>query len=113
MHEIDAPHSYPFVAEHDGAVVGYVCLAVLFEESQILDIAVAPDQRGSGLARLLMEHAISLALEKGAEVMALEVRETNVAAIALYEKLGFKRVGVRLKYYEGRDDAVLMEHKLN
>jgi ribosomal-protein-alanine N-acetyltransferase len=112
LHEISAPHSYPFVAEYDGHIAGYVCMTSLFEEAQILDIAVDPVQRCRGLARLLMEHAISLALEKGAEVMALEVRETNLAAITLYEKLGFKQVGVRPKYYEGRDDAVLMEKRL-
>lgn len=108
-HEIGAPHSFPFVAECGGVIFGYVCLMSLFEEAQILDIAVAPEQRGRGVAQLLMVHAINIAREKEAELLALEVRSSNVAAIALYEKLGFVRTGVRQKYYEGRDDAVLME----
>jgi len=112
LHEIAAPHSYPFVAECTGAVAGYVCLTALFEEAQILDIAVAPESRGRGVAGLLMEYACLLAREKGAEYMALEVRDSNSAAIALYEKIGFVRVGCRSRYYEGRDDAVLMEKKL-
>lgn len=111
-HEIAAPHSYPYVVECGGVVAGFVCLTALFEEAQILDIAVAPDMRGRGIARLLMECAIGLAIDKGAEQLALEVRSTNRAAISLYERLGFVRTGCRLKYYEGKDDAVLMEKKL-
>ena len=113
LHEIAAPHSYPFAAVCSGVVAGYVCLTALFEEAQILDIAVAPDRRGKGVALALMEAAVALALEKGAEILALEVRSTNLAAIALYEGLGFRRCGTRLKYYEGCDDAVLMEKVLH
>jgi [ribosomal protein S18]-alanine N-acetyltransferase len=109
LHEIAAPHSYPFVAECNGMLAGYVCVTSLFEEAQILNIAVDPAIRGRGIARVLLERAFSLAREKGAEVMALEVRASNVAAITLYEQCGFTRTGLRQKYYEGKDDAVLME----
>jgi ribosomal-protein-alanine N-acetyltransferase len=112
QHEIAAPHSFPFVAECGGIVAGYVCLMSLFEEAQILDIAVAPEQRGSGIARMLMDHAISVARENDAEALALEVRASNIAAITLYGLCGFVRTGLRLKYYEGIDDAVLMEKRL-
>ena len=111
-HEITAPHSFPSVAEYNGMVVGYVCLMSLFEEAQILDIAVGPEQRGRGIAQLLMDHAVAVAREKEAELLALEVRASNRVAIALYERCGFVRTGIRLNYYEGRDDAVLMEMSL-
>jgi len=111
-HEISAPHSFPYVVEINGVVAGYVCLMSLFEEAQILDVAVAPEQRGRGIARLLMDHAVAVAMEKDAELLALEVRSSNVAAITLYERCGFVRTGVRQKYYEGKDDAVLMEMDL-
>ena len=111
-HEMSARHSFPFVAECNGDIVGYVCLMSLFEEAQILDIAVAPEQRGRGVARLLMYHAIMVAREKKAELLALEVRSTNSSAITLYERCGFVRTGIRSKYYEGVDDAVLMELNL-
>ena len=112
LHEIAAPHSYPLVALLDGRLAGYVCLMSLFEEAQILNIAVAADHRGRGVALALMEVATALALEKGAETLALEVRSTNRAAIALYERLGFRRCGIRASYYEGTDDAVLMKKVL-
>ena len=111
-HEITSPHSFPSVSDCNGTVVGYVCLMSLFEEAQILDIAVAPKQRGKGIARLLMDHAAAVALEKGAELLALEVRASNISAITLYERCGFVRTGIRSKYYEGKDDAVLMEKRL-
>lgn len=111
-HEIDSPHSFPMVALLAGEVVGYCCLMLLFEEAQILDIAVAPGLRGMGIAMALMAAAIEVAVAKGAELLALEVRSTNISAIALYERLGFIRTGVRAKYYEGIDDAVLMEKVL-
>ena len=109
QHEIAAPHSFPFIAEYNGILAGYVCLMSLFEEAQILDIAVAPEQRGNGVARKLLDYAIKLAREKDAEVLALEVRASNFAAINLYERCGFVRSGLRCKYYEGMEDAVLME----
>jgi len=111
-HELSAPYSFPFVAESNGTIVGYVCLMSLFEDAQILDIVVAPEQRGRGVARMLMDQAISVALEKDAEVLALEVRASNIAAITFYERCGFVRTGIRSKYYEGVDDAVLMEMSL-
>jgi len=112
LHELAAPHAFPCVASEDGAIVGYVCLMSLFEEAQILDIAVDPQQRGRGIARMLMEHAFTAARGLGAEFMALEVRASNCAAITLYERLGFSRTGVRAGYYEGKEDAVLMEKSL-
>ncbi len=112
LHEIDARHSFPMAAVHDDKIIGYVVLMSLFEEAQILDVAVAPDQRGRGVARRLMERAIQVAMGQGAEALALEVRASNTAAITLYERLGFVRTGTRRGYYEGTEDAVLMELSL-
>jgi ribosomal-protein-alanine N-acetyltransferase len=107
--EMAARFSLPFVADEEGRVVGYVCLMSLFEEAQILNVAVSPDQRGRGIARMMLEEAFRQAREKGAEIMALEVRASNHAALSLYTQLGFKRVGVRNGYYDGCEDAILME----
>lgn len=110
--EIYSHTSFPCVAVLDEMVVGYVCLMSLFEEAQILNIAVAPQQRGRGVARMLLELAVSTARERGAEVLVLEVRESNAAAIRLYEEFGFVRYFVRKGYYEGKEDALLMEKLL-
>lgn len=110
--EITARHSFPYVAEVHGSVVGYVCAMSLFEDAQILNIAVSPGLRGCGIAGVLLEYAIKVVSEHGAEVLALEVRSGNTAAIDLYDRFGFVRTGIRLKYYEGVDDAILMEKTL-
>lgn len=110
--ELAGRYSFPFVAEYDGKLVGYVCLMSLFEEAQILDIAVAPERRGLGIALALMEHACTVAREKRAEVLALEVRASSAPAIGLYQRMGFQRVGVRSAYYEASEDAILMEKNL-
>ena len=110
--EIAGTCSWPFVAVAGGRVIGYVCVMSLFVEAQILNVAVQVSHRGRGIARLLLELAFRVALEKGAEKMALEVRASNVTAISLYQKLGFVRVGIRTGYYESVEDAVLMEKPL-
>jgi ribosomal-protein-alanine N-acetyltransferase len=107
--EMAARYSWPFVAVEENCVIGYVCVMSLFEEAQILNVAVSPSRRGRGVARMLLKQAFSLALEKGAELMSLEVRASNSAAIALYEQLGFKQVGIRARYYDSVEDAILMD----
>lgn len=110
--ELAARYSWPLTAVEEGIVVGYLCLMSLFEEAQILNVAVSPSHRGKGVARMLLEHAFRLALEQGAEIVALEVRASNSAAISLYRRLGFARVGIRAGYYDSVEDAVLMEKSL-
>lgn len=110
--ELSGKHSFPFVAVCEGRVAGYVCLMSLFEEAQILDIAVSPEQRGRGIARLLMERACAVAREHNAEVLSLEVRASSAPAISLYQGSGFKQVGIRTNYYDNCEDAILMEKNL-
>lgn len=112
LNEITASYSWPFVVVMGEVVVGYLCLMCLFEEAQILNIAVGPDFRGRGIARVMLNRAFLLALEQGAEFMALEVRSSNSAAISLYEQLGFKKTGIRVRYYEHTEDAILMEKSI-
>lgn len=112
LHEIHSPLSFPYVAVLDGTIAGYVCLMSLFEEAQIMNIAVALQQRGQGVAGMLLEQAVITAREQGAQLLILEVRVSNAAAIRLYERFGFVRFSVRKAYYENNEDALLMEKAL-
>lgn len=112
LHEIDTPHSFPFAAVMDEVITGYLILHVLFETAEILNVTVAPEQRGQGIAKLLLQHAEETARQKGAVNIFLEVRASNYAALTLYEKTGFVRSGIRKNYYEGTEDAVLMQKEL-
>lgn len=98
-----------FVAEADGKIIGYCGLILTPPEGDITNICVAEEYRRQGGAVLLMEAVTAQAREHGINTIHLEVRESNIAARALYEKLGFQQDGLRPHYYEQpAEDAVLM-----
>ncbi len=108
-HELDTRHAMPLVAvAGDGTVVGYLCVTLLFDEAEILDVAVLTKLRGCGVGRLLLERTIELCRVNGVKDIHLEVRCSNLAAISLYERFGFARTGERRRYYENGEDAILM-----
>jgi [ribosomal protein S18]-alanine N-acetyltransferase len=81
-------------------------------ESQVAEFAVHPGHRGKGWGRRLMEDFLEEALRRKASVATLEVRAGNAAARALYGSMGFTQTGVRPRYYESREDALLMQKNI-
>jgi len=109
--EMASPHGYPAVAvTAAGAVVGYLCLKQVLDEAEILDVAVRSAQRARGIGRLLVEGALAGSRGRGASFLSLEVRAGNQQAIGLYQRLGFRGVGRRKRYYDDGEDAILMEY---
>jgi ribosomal-protein-alanine N-acetyltransferase len=103
---------YPgWVVEQDGKVQAYLLAMHVLDECHILNIAVAPSARKQGLAKYLLQYLIVQWLQQGVLLIFLEVRKTNLAAIRLYECLGFKQKGERKGYYPTetgeREDALL------
>ena len=94
--------------EELGEIVGYACGTSLFEDSELLRIAVLPEKRKGGLGTELLLALIAEAKEKGAEKMFLEVREGNTPALKLYEKHGFTPIRVRKNYYADGENGVEM-----
>ena len=94
-------------AVEDGVTVGYVGCQIVLDEGYITNIAVLPAFRRRGIAERLLGALLERA--EGLSFVTLEVRESNRPAAALYEKMGFSRVGVRKGFYtEPTEDAVLM-----
>lgn len=92
-----------------GAVAGYICYWVVFEELRLMNLAVDPSARRRGIASALLRYALADARECGARRGVLEVRASNVAARALYERAGFRQIAVRAAYYTNPvEDAVIM-----
>ncbi len=110
--ELASERSSCVVAEQDGCAVGYLCLTVLLDEAEILNVAVDPARQRSGIGNCLLQYACDEALRRGAVVLRLEVRATSSPAIALYQRWGFRQTGLRKGYYEDRIDAVLMDKPL-
>jgi [ribosomal protein S18]-alanine N-acetyltransferase len=91
---------------------GYCVFHVVANEMHVMNLTVAPDGRGLGLGRFLLGVAKDLAARRGAREAFLEVRESNLAARALYRSAGFKEVGRRPGYYNRpREDALLLRHE--
>ena len=100
-----------WVLECDGKMIGYALLMMIMDEAHLLNLSVTKQLQKQGLGRFLLEHMLTVAKNHQATNMFLEVRPSNVSAIALYEKLGFSEMAVRRGYYpsdNGREDAVLM-----
>jgi ribosomal-protein-alanine N-acetyltransferase len=101
---------YVAVAECDGEKAGYGEIRMIAGEAQVYNIAIAPEFRRRGIGEALLRHMIDKAEQDSCTLVTLEVRSSNQAAMALYEKLGFREVGRRKGYYsKGREDAVLMD----
>jgi ribosomal-protein-alanine N-acetyltransferase len=96
------------------AVLGMAILRAAAGEAEILTIAVAPEWRGCGLARRLMDHALDRAAGLGAGRCFLEVDAGNLPATTLYRRLGFEEAGRRKGYYarEGGGDALVLARPL-
>jgi ribosomal-protein-alanine N-acetyltransferase len=97
------------VATSGEPIVGFVGIWLTLAEAHIVTIAVRESHRGRGIGELLLIAAIALATLNDQDIVTLEVRASNQAAQALYEKYGFKRVGVRHRYYsDNHEDALIM-----
>ena len=104
------------VAEIDFLLVGYGVLSAGAGEAHLLNLCVAENVRCRGIGRRLLVDVLARAREAGASVVFLEARPTNVAAIRLYQALGFVQIGVRRGYYQavgGREDAIVLRLTLN
>ncbi|MES2637057.1 MAG: ribosomal protein S18-alanine N-acetyltransferase [Pseudomonadota bacterium] len=100
-----------WVLEANQHMIGYALLMMILDEAHLLNLSVAKDQQKQGLGQYLLEHMLQIAKNHKASNIFLEVRPSNISAIALYEKLGFCEMAVRRNYYpayDGREDAVLM-----
>lgn len=102
-----------YLAEENGVPVSYCLAASVLDEAELLRIAVLPDYRRRGIADRLMKLLLSEWRESGIRQAFLEVRESNTAAVALYEKNGFRPVCIRKKYYDNGENAIVYTCELS
>jgi ribosomal-protein-alanine N-acetyltransferase len=107
--ELKSPRSFARVTRLDGVITGYIIAWMIYDEIHILNIAVHPDFRKMGIGEHMMRHCLDHFLAKGAKHAILEVRRGNTGAKRLYEKLGFRSIGIRRGYYvDTGEDAIVM-----
>jgi ribosomal-protein-alanine N-acetyltransferase len=93
-------------------LLAYCACWVIFDELHINSLAVAPDVRRRGYARRLLDHVFQDVVSEGVTSATLEVRRSNIAALTLYDRLGFQVEGVRANYYQNpREDALVLWHR--
>ena len=107
--ELENPLSVWLVAVDGGQLIGYVGSQTVLGETDMMNLAVAPEARRQGTGRALVLALVDALTEKGSHSLMLEVRVSNAPARKLYESLGFSQVGRRPKYYVNpREDALIL-----
>ena len=108
LDQVASGRRYYLVARAGRAVVGYGGLMFVTDEAHITNIAVHPDRRREGIATRLLGELARTAIDRGCQAWTLEVRASSHGAQALYRAFGFVPAGIRARYYEGKEDAIVM-----
>jgi [ribosomal protein S18]-alanine N-acetyltransferase len=116
--ELESPHSHRLCArtnnEKGSVVAGYIIFWLVADEIHLHDLAVGLPYKGQGIALKLMEEMTEIARRNKVRAMTLEVRESNIEAIKLYQKCGFVVKGIRPLYYlDTREDGLIMWADVN
>ena len=114
--ELDNACAAFLVAEdgETGAVLGYAGLLAMMDEGYITNVAVFPEYRRCGIAAKIIEVFMNFARGNQLSFLTLEVRPSNEAAIALYQRFGFEEVGRRRNYYDlPKEDALILTRYFN
>ena len=105
----DPDPGLPPVDQRPELVIGFLGVWMLPDEAHIVTVAVRESHRREGIGELLLIAAVEQAREKGQDILTLECRVGNGAALALYDKYGFQQVGLRPRYYsDNHEDAYVL-----
>ena len=109
-------HYFNWIIIDNKKIAGFITIKNNIDHWEIMQIVIDKNYQRKGLATQLLQYIIKKAQKSSVEKIQLEVRRSNISAIALYHKCGFHEVGVRKKYYSDGEDAVLMDlayHRFN
>lgn len=111
--ELENNNSQYIVAKLGENIVGFAGIIDTLDQMEITNIVVRKDMRHKGIGNTLLNELIKISIKNNKNTIFLEVNSNNLFAIKLYEKNGFKKVGLRKNYYNNTDDAILMNLKIN
>lgn len=106
--ELENKNTTYIIAKEKNEVVGFAGISVILDEATLNNIVVKKSCRGRGIGGEMLETLIDLCSDMNLKTFTLEVNVENTPAIKLYEKFGFKNLGIRKKYYNNTTDAYIM-----
>jgi [ribosomal protein S18]-alanine N-acetyltransferase len=113
--ELQNPFSYSFTLkkriDSRARAIGFLCFRIVGQESEILALVIHPQFRQKGLGKQLMRFYIDYCSRRGVKAFYLETDASNQAAIRLYRSFSYDPIGRRPKYYQGKEDALLMARR--
>ena len=104
-----------WLLESEGNIMGHGIISAAVGEAHLLNICVAKAYQRQGLGRIILRYLLDRSRELGASIIFLEVRESNLSALALYQSEGYEQIGLRKNYYPsaaGREHAIVMSLQL-
>ncbi len=114
--ELQKPFSQVLVLtddETDSVLIGYAVFWRVGDEVHLLNVGVALEHRGQGFGKLLVRRVLAFASRENAKKIWLEVRKSNLAAVGLYQGLGFAICQIRKQFYSNGEDAYVLEHRVD
>ena len=111
LRDLDNEIAYNYVLEHNDVIIGYYGFWVMFDNIDITKVSIRKELQGKGLSNILMEDFFSRIKNLDIKTITLEVRVSNVSAIGLYKKYGFKNISLRKNYY-GNEDAYIYQKEV-
>ncbi len=112
MAELRGKNSRYIVGELDGKIIANAGVEIFMDEAEMTTFAVSPEFQGRGFGKKLLEEIIHVAKKFGATSMILEVRCSNIPALHIYQKFGFRKIGRIKNYYGDGEDALTMGGKI-
>lgn len=106
--ELSSPFSNYFVAKQNNQIVGFAGIKFILDEAELMNIVTKKSERNKKIATQLLNYLIEFCKSNKKNLINLEVNAKNSIAINFYKKYNFKQIGLRKKYYNNVDDAILM-----
>lgn len=111
--ELECENSHFIIAKNENnEIIGFAGLKIIIDEADIMNIVVKKRYRNNGIGSILLENLISYSKSLNLKTVTLEVNDHNLSAIRLYDKFNFDHIGIRKKYYNGENDAIIMSKKI-
>lgn len=107
--ELENENSRYIIAKLNNTIVGFAGFIILYDEADITNIVVNKNYRHNGIGSAMLKELINLAISLNITILNLEVNSSNLFAINLYKNFSFCQCGLRKKYYNNSEDAILMK----